>query len=105
MLKEHPGYSGIKRLHLIRNKVENVLPANISDFDINRIAICHPHSHANPNDSLRLIRDKFPDKPIDLIANPCCVRQSIDERKSCDIRFEDLGIWSARNIIQIWRSL
>ena len=105
MLKEHPGYSGIKRLHLIRNKIENVLPANIPDFDINRIVICHPHSHANPNDSLRLIRDKFPGKPIDMVAMPCCVRQSIDGRKNCDIRYEDLGIWSARNIIQIWRSL
>ena len=115
ILKDDIRYNLIDRLTLIRHKIEAGLLEVSPCFDsmpivgykdsIRRVVICHPHSHADLNHSLTLIKNHFPDEPISIVAMPCCVRQSIEVRKSCDIRYEDLGIWSTKNVVQIWEPL
>ena len=112
LLKDDIKYSMIDRLVLIREKVEppylgvspcfDCRPISELKSSIKRVVICHPHSHADLNHSLFLVKKHFPYTPISVVAMPCCVRQSIDGRASCDFRYEDLGVWSTKNVIQIW---
>ena len=76
-------------------------------IDFSRVAIASPHSHARLGHSVKVVRKTFPHiSRLDAVAMPCCVRQSLKgEADTCDQRYEDLGIWSAENMIQIWNCL
>ena len=77
-----------------------VFPANP------RVVVVAPHSHAQMDDGIALARESFPAmQRLDAIAMPCCRKQFITEREHCSIRYEDLGVWSARSVIQIWSRL
>ena len=97
----------IQRLTVIARRVENVLPETIRTVDptAERIIIAAPHSHASLDDAVDLARQAFPDAHIDAIAMPCCIRQSVRNRHTCDRRYEDLGVWSGKAVVQIWKGI
>ena len=73
-----------------------------------RIVVAAPHSHANLEKGIDVARKAFPNlKRLDAVAMPCCVRQSLEGQgvRNCDMRYEDLGIWSAKNVIQVWSKI
>ena len=64
-----------------------------------------PHSHARLDDALAWARANAPPgAALHAAACPCCVVQRIAERP-CEERYRDLGIWSDRGSLQIWRHL
>ena len=102
----------IHRLHCIAQNVEDVMPQDVRHLAkptagiVGRIIVAAPHSHADLNHAVFLARVAYPFAArIDAIAMPCCVRQTIAGREHCDVRYEDLGVWSARSVIQIWSNL
>ena len=73
---------------------------------VSRVVVAAPHSHALLNDAVALARRSYPNaQRMDVVAMPCCVRQTLAEREHCDVRYEDLGVWSARSVIQIWMNV
>ena len=97
-----------RRLHVIAKRVEDTTPEELRELcpdDTRRVVVAAPHSHAQMDDCVQLAREAFPQARIDAVAMPCCVRQSVSDRASCEQRYEDLGVWSGKPVIQIWRHL
>ena len=105
-----PGaWSDIRRFKAIPCNVENVplmLVGGMRLSGVERVVVAAPHSHALLDDAVALARRSYPNaRRMDAIAMPCCVRQTITGREHCDIRYEDLGVWSAKSVIQIWTNV
>ena len=109
-------YPGTQRLDCIKTKIEDpdigekiygsIEYNGMSVNDITRVAVTAPHSHASLETAVKVVRNVFPNmERLDAIAMPCCVRQTLSERETCDDRYEDLGVWSTKNVIQIWKNL
>ena len=102
-------WSSIRRFKAIPYEVENVplvLVGGKRLSGVGRVVVAAPHSHALLDDAVALARRSYPNaQRMDAIAMPCCVRQTIAGREHCDIRHEDLGVWSAKSVIQIWTNV
>ena len=102
-------WGAVRRLTTIRERVENVTVEEIrtaAPDPLGRVVIAAPHSHARLDDAVTLARAAFPQaKRLEAVAMPCCVSQTIAERAHCDVRYEDLGVWSGKSVIQLWHGL
>ena len=96
----------IDRLTIIKERVGEVDHLEIPD-NIDRVILLSPHSHAKLQDGYDLIARSI--NVDDLVvfhaaAMPCCERQHLEGRL-CDARYRDLGCWSSKGSIQLWRHL
>ena len=101
---------GVRRLTIIREYVQNLdtvqnSHARWSGEHPLRIVLCAPHSHAKLIYGVELVRRSFNIKHLaewNVVAMPCCERQYIPGM-TCDHRYQDLGCWSDKASVQIWR--
>lgn len=85
---------GIERLTCYQSKIEDL---NLN-FDSRVIIVC-VHSHASMESTLGHI--KAPRR--DLLDMPCCVKHNVG--RDPDYSYYDIGIWSPKNQIKIWRDI
>ena len=98
-----------ERIHTIAERIEHVAPdalRALAPDPLGRVVVAAPHSHAKLDACVAIARAAFPEaKRLDALAMPCCVSQTLAERAHCDQRYEDLGVWSGKAVVQIWRHL
>ena len=83
---------GVDRLHCISKRVEEV------DLHYPKVIIVAVHSHAKMDATL----DHITGDKRAMIAIPCCVKYDDIEP---DVMYNDVGIWSTKNTIKIWKSI
>lgn len=90
---------GIKRLQCIADKIENL--KSFKAITYNKVLIIMPHSHANMDTTLNMIKGKT----RHLICSPCCQSLIPSRYPLPDISYDDWGIWSPERNIQIWLNI
>jgi hypothetical protein len=97
--KYYTKHPKIERLYMLRDKVENIKEPFIKDLDSRIVIIGLVHSHAQIND----VYDKLKGRETYIISIPCCVRQDDIYGRKPDVEYEDVGIWSTKNLVKLWK--
>lgn len=84
----------VKRLKLIREKVEDVELR----FPGKNVVIMAPHSHARLPDSVRAIKEA---EQLAVIAIQCCVPLKLGVLP--DISYRDKYMWTPENLVKVWK--
>jgi hypothetical protein len=91
-----PRTFNIKRLTTYRRKIEECT----LDYS-GPVVIVLPHSHAKIAECLKHITSLTKRAVITM---DCCVNNIIPG-KAPDVEYEDLDVWSPKNIVRVWRSV
>ena len=98
-LKTKPEFKAIKRLAIVPEKIEDCSFPLINLYS--QIIVVCVHSHAK----LDVVYDKFKkyNKPLFIVAIPCCAPQEIKGKEF--LGYRDPEIWSPKNEVRVWEKI